>query len=104
MVESKGETKKPFTQKGGAKVYCRIRPHGTTGAHTIDKNEATDKQLTGWDNNTLKFKYLGRDKEFTYPEKVLGPEIGQEEAFNEVGAELLDAFLEGYNCTLLAYG
>ena len=104
MVESKEEQKVQFSQKGAAKVYCRIRPHGATGAHTIDKNEATDKQLIGWDNNTLQFKYLGREKEFTYPKKVLGPEVGQEQAFNEVGAELLDAFMEGYNCTLLAYG
>ena len=55
MVESLEETKQATSQKGAAKVYCRIRPMGTTGVHTQANNEASDKQLTGWENNTLKF-------------------------------------------------
>ncbi len=46
---------------------------------------------------------IGRDKSFTY-DLVYGPEAPQERVFAGCVRPLLDAFIAGFNATVLAYG
>ena len=60
--------------------------------------------LEGWDEHTITFNTKGRKQNFDYPTKILGPDINQDQVHVEIAAELLEAFLQGYNCTFVAYG
>lgn len=42
-------------------------------------------------------------KVYTF-DKVFGPEVGQETIFNDVVEPMINEVLEGYNCTIFAYG
>ena len=72
--------------------------------HDQTKEASGEKVLESWDDQSITFSTKGRKQKFTYPAKVLGPEVDQDQVHAEVAAELLEAFLQGYNCTFLAYG
>lgn len=82
----------------------RIRPHGTDGVHDSSKEQVGDRKLDSWTDNSVTFDVKGAKKGFNYMTKVLGPEVTQDQAHAEVSQSLLEAFLQGYNCTFLAYG
>ena len=88
---------------GNAKVYVRIRPHGT-GVHAKDKEQVGDRTLANWTDQSITFDKKGTPVSFNYMNKVLGPDVDQAGAHEGVSAELLNAYLNGYNCTFLAYG
>ena len=88
---------------GNAKVYVRIRPHGT-GVHSRDLEQVGDRSLGNWTDKSVTFDKKGTNVSFDYMTKVLGPEVDQPQAHEGVSAELLNAYLNGYNCTFLAYG
>ena len=46
---------------------------------------------------------LARQRQFTF-DNVYGPQAGQEELYTECVSDLVEACLEGYNATVLAYG
>jgi hypothetical protein len=46
---------------------------------------------------------LARQRQFTF-DNIYGPEASQEQLYTECVSELVDACLEGYNATVLAYG
>lgn len=46
---------------------------------------------------------LGRDRRFTF-DHVFGPDASQAQLYEECVSELMEACLEGYNATVLAYG
>ena len=52
----------------------------------------------------MTFDKKGKKVSYNYMDRVLGPEVDQAEAFTGVSEELLDAFMNGYNCSFLAYG
>lgn len=45
----------------------------------------------------------GSEHCFTY-DSVFGPDSLQDDLFNELAKPLLDTFISGFNCTILAYG
>lgn len=42
-------------------------------------------------------------RQFTY-DAVFGPNVSQSALYNDIAPSLLDAFLTGYNSTIIAYG
>lgn len=47
--------------------------------------------------------HAGPEHCFTF-DSVFGPETGQQEVFETLARPLLETFINGYNCTILAYG
>lgn len=63
-----------------------------------------DRTLSKWTDKSVSFDKKGSDVSFDYMTRTLGPEVDQAQAHEAVSAELLNAYLNGYNCTFLAYG
>ena len=76
-------------------VYCRIRPNGRDASAT-HVTSGFSVAVTGTDQRatTRNFEFDG----------VYSPDAGQQAVYDEVGAPILDAVLQGYNGTVLAYG
>ncbi|KAL0030034.1 hypothetical protein WJX79_002301 [Trebouxia sp. C0005] len=83
--------------KGNIRVFCRIRPPGTTGDQNpscldtgVDGEVAIQKPGT---TNRKQYKY----------DKVFGPESNQEQVYEDTKA-LIRSVLDGYNVCIFAYG
>lgn len=86
-----------------AEIFVRIRPLASEGTHSESKIP-TDKFIVGWDKTQITMNWMTKVEKFKYPDLVIGPEVGQEDTFDEIMPEMMDKFLAGYNCTFLAYG
>lgn len=58
----------------------------------------TEDEVTIGDTRT------GKLQKYKYPIKVIGPEKTQEETYNGLMPDLVEAFLDGYNAMYFAYG
>eukprot|EP00038_Savillea_parva_P011141 m.195399 g.195399 ORF g.195399 m.195399 type:complete len:1050 (-) comp19472_c0_seq1:183-3332(-) len=84
------------------KIALRIRPRNKKETET--KQETIVKKL-GDKKARLQVKTAGRvhDKTYAY-DHVFGPETGQLDVYESVVAPCIAEVLEGYNCTVFAYG
>lgn len=80
------------------KVYLRIRP-----LNTKEQSEGYQNLLINEGNNVFVAKTDEEKKKFTY-DHVFGQSESQNGIFKTIGCNLIDSFLEGYNCTIFAYG
>lgn len=88
-LDSKDENKK-------IQVYVRFR-------NKLKKEEK--EKMGGWifpkENNVM----MKKDKKMNYYfDRILKPETTQSEFYNEIGPQILDELIKGYNCTIMAYG
>lgn len=78
------------------KVAVRLRPLSArerlAGASELLLCEPVSRQIVA-----------GPEHSFTY-DSVFGMDSMQSELFDELAKPLLDTFLTGFNCTILAYG
>ncbi|KAJ0406528.1 hypothetical protein ATCC90586_003507 [Pythium insidiosum] len=75
----------------GVLVSCRVRP--------LDSSDDADDVISVADTAVR----VGEDSAFTF-DSVFGPTTTQQELFAAVGEPLVRHVLEGFHCTLLAYG
>ena len=93
-----------------SKVYCRIRPVTYDGSGHDQNGEAVAKSLQKWSDKsiTLDHQYLFSkgNNVYNFPEKVLGPEVTQEEVYNATMPQLVYEFTNDKprNVLFLAYG
>ena len=80
------------------KVYLRVRP-----LNTKEKQDGSKNLLHSTENTVYLTKNKDEKKNFTY-DHVFDQEQNQEQIFKEIGGQLVEQFLEGYNCTVFAYG
>lgn len=81
-------------------VFCRIRPFSQEGGHA-DTQEETGKKLDKFDDQSLHVS----GKKYVFPRRVLLPESTQQEVFENVMPELLDAWTtQCRNCMFFCYG
>lgn len=80
------------------KVYLRLRP-----LNTKEQADGCHNLLTHEGNSVFVAKADEERKKFTY-DHVFGPSEAQIGVFKTIGCNLVDSFLEGYNCTVFAYG
>ena len=85
-------------------IYVRIRPKPSEGFHGAEG--ASSKRLVGWDQDkgSVTVESAGRQEVYSYPDAVVGPEVGQQTSYDMLMGGLLEKFLAGYNCTFIAYG
>lgn len=84
-------------------VYCRIRPFAESGGHA--DGEAVEKSLDGWTDKSIFVKDRHARTEYTFPTAVVTPEKTQQETFDAVMPDLIDAWImKVYNVMFLAYG
>ena len=80
------------------KVYLRVRP-----LNTREQADGNHNLLTKDGNSVSIAKTDEEKKKFTY-DHIFGHEDAQTAVFKSIGCNLVDNFLEGYNCTVFAYG
>ncbi|NXF65314.1 KI18B protein, partial [Ciccaba nigrolineata] len=106
----------PPPQEGSVAVVVRVRPPAP-----CERERATHSILQVVDQHILVFdpeehsgppssvlpthgpKHHGKDLKFVF-DRVFGEEAAQEEVFQHTTHELLDSVLNGYNCSVFAYG
>lgn len=94
---------KPSVEKGSninVYVRCRARNEREVKENSgviLSTKGVNGKEVTVHGANSY------NDKTYAY-DKVLGPESDQEMVFNSVALNVLDEMLDGFNCTIFAYG
>eukprot|EP01041_Mallomonas_annulata_P007618 gene7618-15601_t len=74
------------------KVGVRIRP-----LVSLEKDQ--ECSLTKYDSQSINFK----NQAYTF-DYVFGPQLSQQQLYEDTAAPMLKSFLEGYNVTIIAYG
>jgi kinesin family protein 15 len=83
------------------KVYVRVRPPRSYQGLAGNGAETTCLQVTT--PTTLSIHCKPDEKTFTF-DHVASPDASQESVFTEVGKEIIDNCISGYNGTIFAYG
>mmetsp|Transcript_26215 Transcript_26215/g.53171 ORF Transcript_26215/g.53171 Transcript_26215/m.53171 type:complete len:164 (+) Transcript_26215:207-698(+) len=85
-------------------VYVRLRPKVETGGHA--DGDAVEKWLDGWTHDTISLADRHDTTRYTFPTRVLGPEVSQDDVDRIVLPPLMQSFLtfEGTDVMLFAYG
>ena len=116
------KTKKAYKEAGSmndrVRVYCRLRPslEGDSNGNGNESNQAATF-ITGGDGGDdsrcidsydkkggfVYRKVDGELKQFQY-DKFFPPESSQSDVYKEVGADVVQDVMEGYNGTIFAYG
>jgi len=83
----------------------RIRPKAKEGGH-LATEQVGYKKLEGWSEEEVMIGDVrsGKLQKYTYPIKVIGPEKSQQETYDGLMPDMVDAFLDGYNAMYFAYG
>ncbi|KAL9645915.1 hypothetical protein ABK040_001024 [Willaertia magna] len=85
------------------KVIVRVRPQITEDLNNYSDNFISCIKIDNLQNKIILQREAYDDREFQF-DKVLSPEITQNEMYKEVGEPLVNDVLKGYNGTILAYG
>ena len=82
-------------------VYCRLRPGSTREKQAgLSCSTIDDKTVAVTSDSAMQ-----RQQERTWDyDGVYAPDVDQQRVYDEVGAPILDAVMQGYNGTVLAYG
>ncbi|KAK9806220.1 hypothetical protein WJX72_005827 [[Myrmecia] bisecta] len=83
--------------KGNIRVFCRIRPAGSTGDRTASCTEL------GVDGEVALYNPKSQQRKSFKYDKVFGPGSTQEEVYEDTKA-LIRSVLDGYNVCIFAYG
>lgn len=85
-----------MSTSSNVRVAVRLRP-----LNSRERLAGSDELILG--DPFRKQIAAGSEHCFTY-DAVFGPESRQDELFGELARPLLDSFMNGFNCTILAYG
>lgn len=85
-----------MSSSSNVRVAVRLRP-----LNSRERLAGSDELILG--DPFRKQVAAGSEHCFTY-DAVFGPDSRQEELFDELSKPLLDSFMNGFNCTILAYG
>ena len=83
------------------RVYTRIRPATTREQSNGVSCSAVDEATIGVTSDAVTQREQQRKWDF---DRAYAPEADQAEVYDEVGKPILDAVMQGYNGTVLAYG
>lgn len=88
-----------------ANIFVRIRPNGKDGGHAV-REQVGDKKLHSWDESklTVHDNQTKKNQKFTYPAAIVHPEHDQEETYQAIMPDMIESFLQGFDCTFMAYG
>ena len=87
---------KQKSEKQNIQVAVRVRP--------MNKIEKGDRQIVRTNNNKeVIVSKSPTDQKYTF-DKVFGPQSNQLDVYKHVAAPLIKEVLDGYNCTVFAYG
>ncbi|GLC61873.1 hypothetical protein PLESTB_001813300 [Pleodorina starrii] len=100
FIEIREENRKLYNTiqdlKGSIRVFCRVRPAGTTGDSAAScLNLGTDGELAVYDK-------AGERKVYRF-DRVFGGESTQEDVYEDVQT-LIRSVMDGYNVCIFAYG
>mmetsp|Transcript_12820 Transcript_12820/g.20344 ORF Transcript_12820/g.20344 Transcript_12820/m.20344 type:complete len:438 (-) Transcript_12820:301-1614(-) len=93
-----------------SQVYIRIRPQVFDGGGHDQNGEAVSKSLKGWDETSVElgteYMFSTGSNKYTFPKKVLGPQVDQQVVFDSIMPELVEDFTQpgGTNVMFFAYG
>ena len=85
-----------MSSASNVRVAVRLRP-----LNSRERLAGSDELILG--DPVRKQIAAGSEHCFTY-DAVFGTDSRQEELFEELARPLLDSFVNGFNCTILAYG
>eukprot|EP00928_Gymnodinium_smaydae_P043676 TRINITY_DN29219_c0_g2_i1.p1 TRINITY_DN29219_c0_g2~~TRINITY_DN29219_c0_g2_i1.p1 ORF type:complete len:944 (-),score=200.85 TRINITY_DN29219_c0_g2_i1:184-2610(-) len=92
-----------------ADVFVRIRPLAEAGGHAED-GTVHAKILEKWDEESVtigtQYMFSKGEAQYTFPRRVFGPDCSQQEVYDVIAPELVEAFTQrnGYNILFFAYG
>mmetsp|Transcript_37507 Transcript_37507/g.68552 ORF Transcript_37507/g.68552 Transcript_37507/m.68552 type:complete len:435 (-) Transcript_37507:135-1439(-) len=85
-------------------VYVRIRPKADEGGHADETK--VEKWLHGWTDTAVTLADARSKTDYTFPKRVLQPEVTQNEVYETMLPEFVEAFtaMGGHNVLFFAYG
>ncbi len=86
------------TQQNQIQVYIRVRP-----LNEQEKCQSNNKLLESEGKSIYLKKSSKEIKGFTY-DSVYDETVSQEQIFKMIGKNLIESFMNGYNCSMFAYG
>ena len=99
ILESQNATSNTKLPKDTIQVYVRVRP--------LSRQEEAEgnSKLVEIQNNSIILKKVEKKNSKIYTfDSVYSENISQEDIFKKIGQNLIENFLNGYNCSIFAYG